>query len=160
MRIAWLRDHPWHVDALAAAHVEAFGALLPDWTLAQAADELRSHTRACAIPSTLLALDEQGDWLGSVSLLQEDHEHIRQYSPWLASLYVRPQARGRGLGKALLAHLAQRCVAEGLARLEWSVLDWNAPAIGFYDSLGAEAKTEWITRRLTGEALRRLAEGG
>ena len=47
MRIAWLRDHPWHVDALAAAHVEAFGALLPDWTLAQAADELRSHTRAC-----------------------------------------------------------------------------------------------------------------
>ena len=103
MRIAWLRDHPWHVDALAAAHVEAFGALLPDWTLAQAADELRSHTRACAIPSTLLALDEQGGWLGSVSLLQEDHEHIRQYSPWLASLYVRPQARGQGVGAALVA---------------------------------------------------------
>jgi GNAT superfamily N-acetyltransferase len=78
---------------------------------------------------------------------------------WLEDLYVRPQARGRGVGKALLAHLAQRCVAEGLARLEWSVLDWNTPAIGFYDSLGAETKTEWITRRLTGEALRRLATG-
>ena len=117
MRIAWLRDHPWHVDALAAAHVEAFGALLPDWTLAQAADELRSHTRACAIPSTLLALDSSGDWLGSVSLLQEDHEHIRQYSPWLASLYVRPRARGQGVGAALVARCVAEAAALGVARL-------------------------------------------
>jgi GNAT superfamily N-acetyltransferase len=76
---------------------------------------------------------------------------------WLEDLYVRPEARGAGFGKALLAHLARRCAAEGLARLEWSVLDWNAPAIAFYDSLGAAAKTDWITRRLTGEALARLA---
>lgn len=128
MRIAWLRDHPWHVDALAAAHVEAFGALLPDWTLAQAADELRSHTRACAIPSTLLALDGQGDWLGSVSLLQEDHEHIRQYSPWLASLYVRPQARGQGVGAALVARCVAEAAALGVARLylycTGTVADW------------------------------------
>ena len=76
---------------------------------------------------------------------------------YLEDLFVRPAARGVGAGKALLAHLARRCVAEGLRRLEWSVLDWNAPAIAFYDSLGATAKTEWITRRLSGDALETLA---
>lgn len=75
----------------------------------------------------------------------------------LEDLYVRPSARGLGAGKALLARLARRCVEEGLGRLEWQVLDWNAPAIAFYDSLQAEANPEWITRRLTGDALARLA---
>jgi GNAT superfamily N-acetyltransferase len=72
-------------------------------------------------------------------------------------LFVRPAARGRGAGRALLRSLARRCVAEGLGRLEWSVLDWNAPAIGFYDALGAERRDEWRLRRVTGEALRALA---
>ena len=76
---------------------------------------------------------------------------------YLEDLYVRPAARGMGAGKALLAQLARRCVSEGLRRLEWSVLDWNAPSIAFYDSLGATAKTEWITRQLAGEALVALA---
>jgi GNAT superfamily N-acetyltransferase len=76
---------------------------------------------------------------------------------YLEDLYVRPTNRGAGVGKALLAHLARRCVAEGLARMEWSVLDWNAPAIAFYESLGAAAKTDWTTRRLSGDALARLA---
>ncbi|HEX2559411.1 GNAT family N-acetyltransferase, partial [Phenylobacterium sp.] len=71
---------------------------------------------------------------------------------------VRPQTRGLGAGKALLANLARRCVSEGLARLEWAVLDWNAPSIAFYDALGATALDDWITRRLTGEALARLAQ--
>ena len=78
---------------------------------------------------------------------------------YLEDLYVRPETRGLGAGKALLAGLARRCVAEGLTRLEWAVLDWNAPSIAFYDSLGAAAKTDWITRRLSGEALARLAAG-
>ena len=76
---------------------------------------------------------------------------------YLEDLFVRPEARGSGLGKALLAHLAKLCTERDCARLEWSVLDWNAPSIAFYDSLGASAKTEWITRRLAGDALRRLA---
>jgi GNAT superfamily N-acetyltransferase len=76
---------------------------------------------------------------------------------WLEDLFVVPQARGLGAGKALLRGLARRCEAEGLTRLEWAVLDWNAPSIAFYDSLGATAKTDWITRRLTGEALQALA---
>lgn len=75
---------------------------------------------------------------------------------YLEDLFVDPTARGSGAGKALLAGLARRCVAEGLGRLEWAVLDWNAPAIGFYDSLGAAAMDEWTVRRLTGEALERL----
>ena len=76
---------------------------------------------------------------------------------YLEDLYVRPEARGKGAGLALLRRLAGRCHDEGLARLEWAVLDWNAPAIGFYDALGAAAKPEWITRRLSGEALAALA---
>lgn len=76
---------------------------------------------------------------------------------YLEDLFVRPQARGLGAGKALLRRLAQRCVDEGLGRLEWAVLDWNAPSIAFYDSLGAAAMNEWIVRRMTGEALERLA---
>ena len=76
---------------------------------------------------------------------------------YLEDLFVRPAARGRGAGKALLAHLAAQCVSEGLARLTWAVLDWNAPSIAFYDSLGATAKTERITRQLSGAALENLA---
>ena len=68
-----------------------------------------------------------------------------------------PSLRGHGIGKALLRGLARRCVTEGLARLEWSVLDWNAPSIGFYKSLGAVAKDEWTVYRLSGEPLARLA---
>ena len=90
-------------------------------------------------------------WFYSVSTFEGRH------GLYLEDLYVRPHLRGAGLGKALLAHLARRCATENLARLEWSVLDWNAPAIAFYDSLGAAAKTDWITRRLSGAALARLA---
>ncbi|ODT84772.1 GNAT family N-acetyltransferase [Phenylobacterium sp. SCN 70-31] len=76
---------------------------------------------------------------------------------YLEDLFVRPEARGLGAGKALLRRLAQRCVEGGLGRLEWSVLDWNAPSIAFYDSLGAQAMSEWTVRRLDGAALAALA---
>lgn len=76
---------------------------------------------------------------------------------YLEDLFVKPEARGLGAGKALLRRLAQRCVEADLGRLEWAVLDWNAPSIAFYDSLGAAAKDDWTVRRLDGEALARLA---
>ena len=76
---------------------------------------------------------------------------------YLEDLFVRPQARGAGAGRALLARLAKRCVDEGLGRLEWAVLDWNAPAIGFYRALGAVAMDAWTVNRVAGEALARLA---
>jgi GNAT superfamily N-acetyltransferase len=82
---------------------------------------------------------------------------VGRHGIYLEDLYVRPQVRGLGAGKALLRRLAQRCLDENLGRLDWAVLDWNAPAIGFYDSLSATALNDWITRRLTGEALEKLA---
>jgi GNAT superfamily N-acetyltransferase len=75
---------------------------------------------------------------------------------YLEDLFVRPEHRGRGIGKALLANLARRCAAEGLARLEWAVLDWNAPSIAFYESLGARPMSEWTVYRLTGLELAAL----
>jgi GNAT superfamily N-acetyltransferase len=86
------------------------------------------------------------------------------YSTWagkhgiyLEDLYVRPERRGQGHGKALLVELARICVERGYGRLEWSVLDWNSPARGFYESLGAVALDEWTVHRLTGPALHDLA---
>jgi GNAT superfamily N-acetyltransferase len=76
---------------------------------------------------------------------------------WLEDLYVREAVRGRGIGKALMARLARRCREEGLARLEWWVLDWNTPAIEVYRSIGSEAMDAWTVQRLTGDALDRLA---
>ncbi len=76
---------------------------------------------------------------------------------YLEDLFVRPEARGSGLGKALLAHLAKLAVERDCARLEWWVLDWNSPSIGFYQSLGARLMDEWTVMRVDGAALTRLA---
>ncbi len=76
---------------------------------------------------------------------------------YLEDLFVRPAARGLGIGKALLVHLAGIAVARGYGRFEWSVLDWNEPAIGFYKALGAEARDEWTVMRVDGDALTALA---
>ncbi|MER5293145.1 MULTISPECIES: GNAT family N-acetyltransferase [Streptomyces] len=77
---------------------------------------------------------------------------------YLEDLFVRPSARGAGHGKALLAELARLCVERGYQRLEWSVLDWNEPAIGFYRSLGAVPQDEWTVYRLTDQALADLGK--
>jgi len=77
---------------------------------------------------------------------------------YLEDLYVRPAARGRGVGKALLAHLARLAVDRGCGRMEWAALDWNEPAVRFYEGLGAEKLDEWRLFRLTEDALRRVAQ--
>jgi GNAT superfamily N-acetyltransferase len=86
------------------------------------------------------------------------------YSTWTGShgvyledLFVRPEYRSRGYGRALLVHLARECLDKGYSRFQWSVLDWNTPAIDFYQSLGAEALSEWTVFRLSGDALERVA---
>ncbi|HTU10386.1 MAG TPA: GNAT family N-acetyltransferase [Allosphingosinicella sp.] len=76
---------------------------------------------------------------------------------YLEDLFVTPEARGRGAGKALLSRLAALALERGCARLEWAVLDWNAPAIAFYESLGARAMDEWTVNRVDGAALATLA---
>jgi GNAT superfamily N-acetyltransferase len=75
---------------------------------------------------------------------------------WLEDLYVQPDQRGRGIGKALLQHLARRCVEENLGRFEWWVLDWNEPSIAFYKSQGGVMQDEWTKVRVEGEALLKL----
>jgi GNAT superfamily N-acetyltransferase len=77
---------------------------------------------------------------------------------YLEDLFVTPEARGTGAGLALMRRLAQRCREEGLKRIDWQVLHWNKLASDFYDRLGAETGSDWINRRLTGEALKSLAE--
>ncbi|MEA2491888.1 MAG: hypothetical protein QOH21_3680 [Acidobacteriota bacterium] len=76
---------------------------------------------------------------------------------YLEDLYVRPEHRGKGYGRALLAHLAKVAKARGCGRVEWAVLNWNDPAIGFYKSLGARPQDEWQVYRITGPALDALA---
>jgi GNAT superfamily N-acetyltransferase len=78
---------------------------------------------------------------------------------YLEDLYVRPEFRSKGIGKALLRHLARRCIVEGLTRLEWWVLDWNEPALRVYRSIGATPMEGWTVQRMTGDALKQLAEG-
>lgn len=91
--------------------------------------------------------------------------YFYNYSTWLAKkglyledLYVAESERGRGVGKKLFIYLAKQAVSEGCGRFEWSVLDWNTPAINFYESLGAKPQSEWTVYRLTGEALEGLAK--
>jgi GNAT superfamily N-acetyltransferase len=86
-------------------------------------------------------------WLGKPGLYLED-------------LFVSPQHRGAGIGKALLQRLARIALERGCARMKWEVLDWNTPAIDFYDAMGAEIQKEWLNVRLSGDALQRLAETG
>ena len=83
---------------------------------------------------------------------------LGRHGIYLEDLYVRPEFRARGIGKALLEGLARRCTAERLGRLEWAVLNWNTPSIAFYEALGARPMTDWMNYRLADDALKTLAE--
>ena len=93
--------------------------------------------------------------------------YFHNYSTWrghagihIEDLYVNPEHRGKGLGRALLTKVAAIAVAEGCSRLQWDVLEWNTPAIGFYEQMGAKMLMDWRTMRVTGEALPALAAQG
>jgi GNAT superfamily N-acetyltransferase len=132
VQIAPLCEHPQHLTTLAQAHLQAFGGLLPDWTLAQAWAELAAHDAPDALPTTWVALDGD-DWLGSVSLLVNDDPRIDQYTPWLASLYVRPEARALGTGAALVARCVRAAADLGVPRLHLYCQDALVP---YYTRLG------------------------
>jgi GNAT superfamily N-acetyltransferase len=131
LAFGWLADRPAWVPRLAALHHAQWQALLPHWTLADAERELATHPAAAAIPTTRLALVD-GELAGSVSLLANDHERIRAYSPWLASLLVLPAHRGRGIGAALVREAVALAAQLGVARL-YLYTDDAAP---FYARLG------------------------
>ena len=107
------------------------------------------------------AFCELAEWDGEVvgfSLWFYNFSTFRgRHGIYLEDLFVRPDFRGKGLGKALIVSLARRCVAENLARFEWSVLDWNAPSIAFYKALGATMLDDWTGCRVSGDALAALA---
>ena len=103
-----------------------------------------------------VAVDEAGEVAGFALWFLNFSTWNGVHGLYLEDLYVRPEYRGSGTGRALLATLAEVCVENGYSRLEWSVLDWNSPAIGFYKSLGAVPMDEWTIFRLTGDPLREL----
>lgn len=104
--------------------------------------------------------DERGQPIGFALFFTTFSTFLGRPGIWLEDVFVRPQHRRRGVGRALLAELARLAVQRGHGRLEWAALDWNAPALGFYRGLGARPMDDWITHRLDGEALRRLASSG
>ncbi len=121
-------------------------------------DELRRHLFGPRPYAEVILAETSGGASAGFALF------FHNFSTWegqpgiyLEDLFVRPEFRGHGHGKALLAELARLAVERGCARLEWSVLDWNEPSIQFYRALGAQPMEEWTTFRVTGEALRGLA---
>jgi GNAT superfamily N-acetyltransferase len=101
---------------------------------------------------------EEGEPAGFAVFFHNFSTFVGRRGLYLEDLYVRPEHRGRGVGRALLRYLAALALARGCGRFEWSVLDWNEPAIRFYRSLGARAMDDWTVFRLDGDALGRLAE--
>jgi GNAT superfamily N-acetyltransferase len=114
----------------------------------------------CASPRLYCDIAE---WNGEPAAFQVWFVNFSTFSGrhgiYLEDLFVRPALRGNGIGQALLAHLAARCVEKGWSRLQWSVLDWNTPSIAFYKSLGAVLMDEWTVCKVAGEALKTLAKG-
>ncbi|PAU66707.1 GNAT family N-acetyltransferase [Pseudomonas sp. PIC25] len=110
-------------------------------------------------PSRALICEQDGKPIGFAVYFYSYSTWLGRNGIYLEDLYVTPDSRGSGAGKALLRQLAREACDNDCGRLEWSVLDWNEPAIGFYDSIGALPQREWIRYRLDGEALRSFAEG-
>jgi len=104
----------------------------------------------------LIAETATGEVAGFALFCSNYSTFLAQAGIWLEDLFVRPAFRGQGIGKALLRHLASLAVQRGCGRVEWAVLKWNTPSIGFYESLGANGLGEWTTFRLTGNALAAL----
>ena len=106
----------------------------------------------------VLIAEENSEAAGFALFFHNFSTFIGRPGIYLEDLFVKPEHRGKGYGKALLRRLAEIAVERECGRLEWAVLDWNEPAIGFYQSLGARPNTEWTVYRLAGEALETLAQ--
>ena len=123
-----------------------------------ATEESVRETLFGARPYAEVVIAEQGGQPAGFALFFHNYStFLARPGIYLEDLYVRPELRGHGIGKALLARLASLAAERKCGRLEWAVLNWNESAIRFYRSLGAEPQTEWTVYRLTGEALERLA---
>jgi hypothetical protein len=132
--------------------------------LAHAVNATQDSLRAAlfgARPAAEVLLAREGDQCLGFAVFFQNYSTFRgQPGLYLEDLYVKPLARGRGIGKALLARLASIATQRGYGRMEWTVLDWNQPAIGFYQRLGARVLPDWRLCRLDGDALVALSVDG
>jgi GNAT superfamily N-acetyltransferase len=126
----------------------------------EATEQMMADALFCENPRLFCEIAEwSGDVAGFAVWFMNFSTFTGRSGIYLEDLFVRPALRGKGIGKALLSHLAQLCVTNGWSRLQWSVLDWNAPSIAFYKSLGAVMVDDWTLCRLGGPALDALAQG-
>jgi GNAT superfamily N-acetyltransferase len=120
-------------------------------------EQLRRTLFAARPAAEVLLANRDGEWIGFALFFPNYSTFLAQPGIYLEDLYVKPHARGRGAGLALFTELARIAVARGCGRVEWAVLNWNEPSVGFYKKLGAIALDDWTTYRLTSEPLKRLA---
>jgi N-acetylglutamate synthase-like GNAT family acetyltransferase len=132
MRFEYLCNQPKHLEQLVQWHVDEWAWLDPAMTYASMLEEYSTHQNQVAIPTTILALEDDDALLGSVSLLANDHQKIRAYSPWLASLYVRSDVRGRGLGKSLV----ERCLIDARQLQIPRLHLYTHTHVSYYEGLG------------------------
>jgi GNAT superfamily N-acetyltransferase len=152
VRIDYLADHPGMAPLLASWHYQEWADLLPDWSLVEALGELQSHTGRRQIPTTLVAVERDRP-LGSASLVQADLDGWDHLSPWVASVFVTPWFRGRGLGRRLVGRAVEEAQALGVG----IVYLFTAGQAGYYEKLGWErwqpalhhGRQVLIMRRLT-----------
>ncbi|WP_115561097.1 GNAT family N-acetyltransferase [Xanthomonas arboricola] len=123
-------------------------------------DDLRASLFAEGATAHALICEHDGQALGFAVYFFNYSTWLGRNGLYLEDLFVRPEARGKGAGLALLRHLAQLAVQRGCGRFEWSVLDWNQPAIDFYQAVGARPMEGWTVYRLDGERLAAFAAGG
>jgi GNAT superfamily N-acetyltransferase len=123
-------------------------------------DVIRTQLADAQPPFECFLAQEHGETVGFALFFPTYSTWLGKQGLWLEDLFVLESHRHRGIGRALLTRVAELAVARGYGRLEWSVLDWNAPALGFYRRLGAVALETWTLHRLTDDALRTLAASG
>lgn len=120
-------------------------------------EKLRPHLFGERALVEALVAESQGEVVGFALFLTNFSTFLAQPGLYLEDLYVRPDQRGRGVGEALLSRVGRLAVEREYGRFEWSVLDWNAPAIRFYEKMGATVMPDWRICRVTGDALQRFA---
>ena len=120
---------------------------------------LSEHLFGARRYAEVLLAEDRGEGVGFALFFHNFSTFLGRPGIYLEDIFVRTEARGKGHGKALLTEIAKIAVARGCGRVEWSVLDWNEPSIGFYRSLGAVPLDEWTVFRLSGPALARLGSG-
>jgi GNAT superfamily N-acetyltransferase len=160
-----LTHAPFTIRAATASDVESIVAFIRELAeyerleheVVATSDSIRQWLFGARPAAEVLIAEIAGEAVGFALFFTSFSTFLAQPGIYLEDLFVRPAYRGAGIGRALLQRVAELACERGCGRLEWAVLDWNEPAIGFYERLGAKAMGEWTTWRVTGEALEVMA---